>query len=91
LVDGLLTHFKVNIPEDGKVYSLADVVGLEAPKTLNEAMRTPFAKNWAEATVEEWMSLQTNNTWNLVDQQPWMKVIPCKWVYTVKTNEYGIS
>jgi hypothetical protein len=31
-----------------------------------------------------------NDTWHLVDKEPWMKVIPCKWVYTVKPNEYGI-
>jgi transposase InsO family protein len=90
MVDQLMTHFKVKPPEDGKVYTLADAKGLTAPKTLNEAMRSPFARNWAEAAVEEWMSLQVNDTWNLVDQESWMKVIPCKWVFTVKLNEYGI-
>jgi hypothetical protein len=45
---------------------------------------------WAEAVVEEWLSLVANDTWNLVKQEPWMKVIPCKWVFTIKTNAKGI-
>jgi transposase InsO family protein len=90
LVDGLLRTFKVPPPADGKVYSLADAKGVTPPKTITEAMKTPLAKQWAEATVEEWLSIQQNNTWHLVDRKPWMKVIPCKWVYTVKVNEYGI-
>jgi hypothetical protein len=52
-------------------------------------MTTKFARQWAEATVEEWMSLVRNDTWSHVEKKPWMKVIPCKWIYTVKTDGDG--
>jgi hypothetical protein len=90
LVEGLLRTFEVPQPTDGKIYTLTDAKGVAPPKTIREAMKTPLAKQWAEATIDEWLSLQLNDTWHLVDKEPWMKVIPCKWVYTVKPNEYGI-
>jgi hypothetical protein len=52
-------------------------------------MASPYAKEWAEATVEEWLSLVSNNTWSLVEREPWMKVIPCKWIFTIKTLHDG--
>jgi hypothetical protein len=86
LVEGLLRTFEVPQPTDGKIYTLTDAKGVAPPKTIREAMKTPLAKQWAEATIDEWLSLQLNDTWHLVDKEPWMKVIPCKWVYTVKTQ-----
>jgi hypothetical protein len=52
-------------------------------------MSSPFAHEWAQATVDEWISLMVNDTWTLVHQEPWMKVIPCRWVFALKTNENG--
>jgi Reverse transcriptase (RNA-dependent DNA polymerase) len=49
-----------------------------------------YARNWAIAVVDEWLSIQANNTWELVDKKPWMKVIPCKWVFVVKVDEKNI-
>jgi hypothetical protein len=62
---------------------------LPLPQTLKQAMASPYAKDWAEATVEEWLSLVSNNTWSLVEREPWMKVIPCKWIFTIKTHADG--
>jgi hypothetical protein len=36
------------------------------------------------------LSIVGHNTWELVEKQPWMKVIPCKWVFVVKCDERGI-
>jgi len=60
------------------------------PKTLKQAMSTKYARFWAAAVVDEWLSIMANNTWELVDKKPWMKIIPCKWVFVVKVDEKGI-
>jgi hypothetical protein len=62
----------------------------DVPATLKQAMSTKYARHWAEATVEEWLSLIGNDTWVLIEREPWMKVIPCKWVFSIKTDQNGI-
>jgi hypothetical protein len=89
LVNGLLRHFDVEHKLSGPIPVMGDPTQVDIPKTVKQAMASPFAKEWAEATVEEWLSLVGNNTWTLVEKKPFMKVIPCKWVYTVKTDGNG--
>jgi hypothetical protein len=89
LVNGLLRHFGAEDKLEGPIAVIGDPTKIPLPKTVKQAMATPFAKEWAEATVEEWLSLVGNNTWTLVEKKPLMKVIPCKWVYTVKTDGKG--
>jgi hypothetical protein len=89
IVRGLMRTFDVEKKFDGpiRVISAANVT---IPKTLKQAMNSDFAKEWAEATVEEWLSLVGNDTWTLVEKKPWMKVIPCKWIFTLKTDHDGV-
>jgi len=89
LIDGLLREFKVPI-RDGPMPVLTKVDPKALPQTLKQAMATPYAEFWAKACVDEWLSIVGNNTWVLVDQKPWMKVIPCKWVFAIKTDADGI-
>jgi hypothetical protein len=90
LVDGLLKSFNVSELKCGPLPLLIDIDIKNPPKTLKQAMESRHAKLWAIATVEEWLSIIGNNTWELVEKEPWMKIIPCKWVYVVKANEKGI-
>jgi hypothetical protein len=90
LVEGLLRSF--GVPE-WKMGPLPVFTGLDIskpPKTIKEAMESDYAKFWAIAIIEEWLSVVGNNTWELVSKEPWMKVIPCKWVFVVKTDEKGL-
>jgi hypothetical protein len=89
LVEGLLRHFAVDEPPNAPIHVMGNSNDITLPKTLREAMKSKYARQWAEATVEEWMSLVRNDTWTLVEKKPWMKVIPCKWIYTVKTDGDG--
>jgi hypothetical protein len=84
-----MRHFDVEDKLSGPIPVMGDPTQVNLPKTVKQAMASPFAKEWAEATVEEWLSLVGNNTWTLVEKKPFMKVIPCKWVYTVKTDGNG--
>jgi len=89
LVDGLLTSFEVPL-FDGPLPVMTEIDPKHPPKTLKQAMSTKYARFWAVAVVDEWLSIMQNNTWELVDKEPWMKIIPCKWVFVVKVDEKGI-
>jgi hypothetical protein len=89
LVNGLLHHFDVKHKLSGPIPVLGGPTQVDIPKTVKQAMASPLAKEWAEATVEEWLSLVGNSTWTIVEKKPFMKVIPCKWVYTIKTDGNG--
>jgi hypothetical protein len=90
LVEGLLRYFNVNEPVDGPLPVITEAYKENTPSTLEQAMSTPYAGFWADATVEEWLSLMGNNTWVLIEREPWMKVIPCKCVFSIKTNQNGV-
>jgi hypothetical protein len=45
--------------------------------------------DWIGAMNDEFNSLTTNNTWDLVTLPPGRKAIGCKWVYKIKQNSDG--
>jgi hypothetical protein len=90
LMEGLLRYFNVDEPTDGPLPVITEAYAEDVPATLKQAMSTKYARHWAEATVEEWLSLIGNDTWVLIEREPWMKVIPCKWVFSIKTDQNGI-
>jgi hypothetical protein len=60
------------------------------PFTLQEAFSRPDGDKWHAATDSEMDSLLRNSTWELVKQEDWMKVLPCKWVLKIKTDSQGL-
>jgi hypothetical protein len=90
LIDGLLKTFNVPKRFCGPLPVMTKVDFKNPPKTIKQAMASPYARFWARAIIEEWLSIVGHNTWELVEKQPWMKVIPCKWVFVVKCDERGI-
>ncbi|XP_073962728.1 UDP-galactose 4'-epimerase isoform X3 [Choristoneura fumiferana] len=58
------------------------------PQTYSQAMRDDDADKWKSAMQDEYDSLMKMNTWKLVDR-PDRKIIPCKWVYKLKTDTHG--
>jgi hypothetical protein len=74
----------------GTVYAVLKVDKDDVPNTYTQAINHPFADKWMEALVDEIKSLHANQTWRLVKRQPWMKVIPSKWVFKIKTDELGL-
>jgi transposase InsO family protein len=59
------------------------------PSTYQEAMNSPYAADWKMAMNDELNSLQTKRTWELVEVPDNVKVIPNKWVFTIKQNADG--
>jgi transposase InsO family protein len=89
LEEGLLRHHNV-APLTGHVMSIRDVDPTNIPATLKQALEGPYAHFWAKAIIDEYLSIIGNHTWLLVDHEPWMKVIPCKWVFTIKVDANGV-
>lgn len=62
---------------------------MDDPKTLGEALRSPYAKVWKAAMRKEFESLQKTGTWRLVELPRGAHLIGGKWVYRTKRNEWG--
>lgn len=58
----------------------------EGPSSYQLAIISRDADNWIDATNRELKVHEENNTYRLVDYEPWMNIIPCRWVYVIKTN-----
>ena len=59
------------------------------PSTYQEAMASPQAADWRNAMHEEMRSLMSNGTWQVESVPANAKVLPVKWVYTVKRGADG--
>jgi hypothetical protein len=63
---------------------------LPDPLTLTEALSRPDGDRWKAAADSEIESLLQNKTWDLVQREDWMKVLPCKWILKLKTDSQGL-
>ena len=86
-------HLVVPLPPSGPVVPMSAAKQYyethPLPRTVEHAMRSPFAKFWLEALHAEMDSLHANGTWALVPRVSHMKVIPCKWVFALKYDAAG--
>jgi len=72
----------------GKV-QFADTTSVADPHTYKQAIQGPDAAKWHKAAQDEFMSLESNGTWELVDLSPGAKAIGSGWVFKVKHNADG--
>jgi hypothetical protein len=59
------------------------------PRSYREAMISPDAENWKEAIRAELTAIQENVTWIIVKRVLGLRVLPYKWVFTLKTDDQG--
>ena len=59
------------------------------PSTVEEALGSGNSEVWKRAMIEEFNSLQENNTWKLTELPPNRKPIQCKWVFKTKRDADG--
>ena len=62
---------------------------MDDPKTYEEGMRSPYAKEWQEAMVKEMNALLGTKTWRLEELPIGAHVIGGKWVFRTKRNADG--
>jgi hypothetical protein len=67
---------------------LGEMEGYE-PTSFRDAVQQPDWDDWKLALDEEMKSLLENDTWELVEREPGMKVIPSKWVFKLKRDSEG--
>ncbi|KAM2227380.1 hypothetical protein ACFXTI_014190 [Malus domestica] len=66
-----------------------DFCDIDDPLTYSQAMKSPQHALWNIAMKEELESMSQNKVWTLVDYNPQIKAIGCKWVYKTKRDAHG--
>jgi hypothetical protein len=64
----------------------------DTPATWKQAMASPEASKWKAAADKEMTSIDEMGVWDLVPRVSIPRgqiVIPCKWVFKIKTDEHG--
>lgn len=64
----------------------------DTPLTYAEAMASPDGQKWRDAAKAEFDGCVAQGTWVLVKRSDLPKntnIVPVKWVFKIKTNEYG--
>ena len=59
---------------------------LSVPNTYLEAVMSPDKNLWVRAMAEEIASLKANNTFDLVERPPGIKLIGARWLYKIKQD-----
>ncbi|KAJ9530444.1 hypothetical protein QJQ45_012421 [Haematococcus lacustris] len=54
------------------------------PQSYQEAMARPDADDWLRAMNKEMACQAANQTWELVQREGWMRVLPGRWVLKIK-------
>ena len=62
---------------------------ISEPQSIEEALKSKYAKEWKAAADTEYDSLIANETWELVELPQDRKAIGCKWVFKVKYGSDG--
>ena len=84
-----ITHVaQMNIPCGSKlgIHKPRVLLANKEPLSVQEALQH---ENWRSAMQDEFLALQRNNTWSLVDLPPDRKAIGSKWVFKLKENPDG--
>lgn len=58
--------------------------------TWKEAMNSPQADEWFEACKIEVGTLEGMDSWDVVDREDWMKVLPSTWAFRIKRYPDGL-
>jgi hypothetical protein len=59
------------------------------PLTFQQAMASAHSEEWAKSMTEEFGSLVRTGTFEYVDLPEGRKVVTCKWVFSVKYNQWN--
>lgn len=81
ILGGLLNFHMAFVTQEGDDYQA--YVASE-PQSYNQALTDENSIQWKEAMEDEFGSLIRNNTWQLVEKPPGVKIVDNKWVYKVK-------
>ncbi|CAB3227630.1 unnamed protein product [Arctia plantaginis] len=75
------------IDDDCLVY--AQSIICQVPNCYNKIKTREDKSQWEQAIKDKLNSLLINNTWTLVPRPINKNIIDCKWVFSIKHNEFG--
>jgi hypothetical protein len=79
----------VNVAITASPSSAASSSDIAEPATYKQALASPQAEQWRAAANDEYASLMTNKTWELMPLPPGYSAIPSMWVFKLKRNADG--
>jgi len=62
-----------------------------APISFDEINKRSDKEQWRAAIEDELNSHEINKTWSLVERPEIKNIVDCKWILTIKQNEFGRS
>ncbi|KAI7961309.1 hypothetical protein MJO28_001798 [Puccinia striiformis f. sp. tritici] len=72
--------------QDTMLEQIPQISDLEIPKNLKNAKKSELWDWWKKACVEELKSLEEFDVWDVLDEDPKMKVAGSRWVFALKRN-----
>ncbi len=92
--ESLVDYVRQDIVEESlsallPVSFLSDCVLTKEPVSISEALKSPEAKLWHDAALQEIKSLQERDTWSLVQIPAGRKLIDNTWVFKRKLGPEG--
>ena len=89
-IDEYVDTASCTINEREKCHHIAYTASqIAEPVTMQEAMASNYAAEWKKAANQEYESLISNETWELVELPVGCTPIGCKWVFKIKYNSEG--
>ena len=64
---------------------------IQEPRTVAEAKKSKYWKEWKKAMEEEIKSLSKNETWRLVQKPSKKRIVGCKWIFKFKEGIPGVE
>jgi hypothetical protein len=85
------TDHELDIVENLNPSSFAAKANSEDTQTYEEAINGPFAQDFRKSMEVEWDMLDTvMKSWEIVERQSWMKVLPSTWALRCKRFPDGM-
>jgi hypothetical protein len=76
-----------------KALVVSDLSSVQLPEgddpSLQDALKGPNSDMWWDAIYQEYSSLLANGTWEEVQYERGMNILPCKWVLKAKRDAMG--
>ncbi|CAG4919528.1 unnamed protein product [Colias eurytheme] len=81
------TSYNEDMPYDNLM--CAQSIECPIPNSYEEIKNRNDAKQWQNAINDELNSLLINKTWTLVPKPINKNIVDCKWIFTIKNDEFG--
>lgn len=75
--------------DDDDYIMCAQSILCKVPNSFHEIKTRDDRSQWESAIRDELNSLKVNNTWDLVPRPENKNIVDCKWIFTIKHDEFG--